>query len=70
MERKSSHIINGSLKFEIPNNLSVCSEFCKDTVLLIDDNAFNYMIFKEVLKDSFNINSTCFERGKEAVDCF
>lgn len=61
---------NRSLKLYKSINLNVCSELCKDTVMLIDDNAFNFMILKEVLMETFNINSTCFERGKEAVECF
>lgn len=39
-------------------------------MLLIDDNVFNYEVLKELLLENFKITSTCFDNGRDAIECF
>ena len=49
---------------------NVCSSICKQSVLIIDDNRFNFEILDGMLLDTFGIQSTCFEFAKDAIACF
>jgi len=49
--------------------LSVCSDLCTQTIMLIDDAPFN-LIPLEGMLESKSIFSAKFNNGKDAVRCF
>ena len=50
--------------------LNGCTSLCEDEVLLIDDNLFNLYPLMSMLESSFNIKSTSFSSGVEALQVF
>ncbi len=51
-------------------NLSVCSNLCLETVILIDDNDYNLIPLKAMIQDKFRIKCTLFDNGFETVQCY
>jgi PleD family two-component response regulator len=50
-------------------HLQTCSDLCRQTCLVVDDNEFNLLPLKEMLAE-LGIQSTCLDNGTEAISMY